>query len=347
MATPATRGRGAASLAEPPEFGAMAEVAEGILWLRLPLPYQLDHVNIYLIEEAEGWAVIDTGISDDRTREIWQAVLAGPLRGSRLSRLVVTHHHPDHMGLAGWMVDSFGLPLHMTLTEFLMGKYLGTSPGAISGAFQHRHYARHGAPPEQAQVVVQRGHNYLGRITGLPDTFQTLEPGRVLDIGGRRFTILTGGGHSPDQAMLYCAEEALFLAADQIIERISPNVSVLAAEPAANPLGAFIASLQRIQQQVVPDALTLPGHRLPLTNPHQRADELIAHHMARCDQLRQGLRGGALSVAELTPLLFPRALDPHQLSFAFSETLAHVNFMLETGDLTAAETDGVLRLRAA
>lgn len=339
--------RGAHVLTQAPDFGTTTEIADGILWLRLPLPYQLDHVNIFLVEDSDGWAVIDTGISDDRTREIWDAVLAGPLRGSRLSRLVVTHHHPDHMGLAGWMVDRFGIPLHMTLTEFLMGKYLGTSPGAVSGAFQHRHYARHGAPPEQAHIVVARGHNYLSRITGLPETFETLEPGRVLNIGGRRFTTLTGGGHSPDQAMLYCADESLFLAADQIIERISPNVSVLAAEPSANPLGAFIASLGQIKQQVAPDALTLSGHRLPLTNPHQRADELIAHHFARCDQVRQAVQDTALSVAELTPVLFPRALDPHQLSFAFSETLAHVNFMLDREELVATETAGVLRMRAA
>ena len=339
--------RDAHVLTQAPDFGTTTEIADGILWLRLPLPYQLDHVNIFLVEDSDGWAVIDTGISDDRTREIWEAVLAGPLRGSRLSRLVVTHHHPDHMGLAGWMVDRFGIPLHMTLTEFLMGKYLGTSPGAVSGAFQHRHYARHGAPPEQAQIVVARGHNYLSRITGLPETFETLEPGRMLNIGGRRFTTLTGGGHSPDQAMLYCADESLFLAADQIIERISPNVSVLAAEPSANPLGAFIASLGQIKQQVAPDALTLSGHRLPLTNPHQRADELIAHHFARCDQVRQAVQDTALSVAELTPMLFPRALDPHQLSFAFSETLAHVNFMLDREELVATETAGVLRMRAA
>lgn len=347
MAMPAPGAAPAPPFAEPPAFGELTTVADGILWLRLPLPYQLDHVNIFLIEEADGWAVVDTGISDDITREIWDAVLAGPLRGSRLSRLVITHHHPDHMGLAGWLADRFDLPVHMTQTEYLMGKYLGTSPGAISGAFQHRHYARHGAPPEQAQIVVQRGHNYLGRITGLPDTIQTMEAGRSLTLGGRRFTILTGGGHSPAQAMLYCADQSLFLAADQIIERISPNVSVLAMEPNANPLGAFITSLGRIKGQVAPDALTLSGHRLPLITPHQRADELIAHHIARCGQLLQGLRSEARSVAELTPLLFPRALDPHQLSFAFSETLAHVNYLLDLGELLATETDGVLRLRAA
>lgn len=346
MSLPFQGARRAAAV-EPPAFGTTVEVADGILWLRLPLPYRLDHVNVFLIAESDGWAVVDTGIADDRTRDIWDAVLAGPLRGSRLSRLVITHHHPDHMGLAGWMVDRFDLPVHMTLTEYLMGKYLGTSPGAISGPFQQFHYARHGASPEQAQIVVSRGHEYLSRITGLPDTFQTLEPGRVLTLGGRRFTILTGGGHSPDQAMLYCPEDAIFLAADQILERISPNVSVMALEPDANPLGAYLDSLTRIKQQVAAEALTLPGHRLPLSDPHRRADELIAHHLARCAQLERGLAGSALSVAQLTPLLFPRALDPHQVSFAFSETLAHVNFMLDRGELTATEVEGVLRLRAA
>lgn len=344
MGSSTTRPRYAPPTIAAPEFGATVEVADGILWLRLPLPYQLDHVNIFLVRDHDGWAAIDSGISDDRSREMWEGVMAGPLRGSRLTRLVITHHHPDHMGLAGWLTERFDIPLHMTLTEFLQGNYLSTNPGAISGAFQYAHYARHGASAERAQVVVEQGHHYLSRITGLPDTFQTLEPGRSLDIGGRRFTILTGGGHSPDQAMLYCADEGLFFAADQILERISPNVSVYAMEANADPLGAFIASLEQIKQQVAADALTLTGHRLPLTNPHQRADELITHHMQRCEQILTAVQTGPLTVAELTPVLFPRVTDPHQFSFAFSETLAHVNYLLERDQLTASETAGVLNM---
>lgn len=331
--------------AEAPGFGEMREVAEGILWLRLPLPYQLDHVNIYLLREDAGWAVVDVGINDERSRAIWETVLDGPLRGTPLSRLIITHHHPDHMGLAGWLAERFDIPVHMTFTEFLMGKYYGTSRQAISGSFQYAHYARHGAPPEQAQLVVERGHSYLERISGLPDTILSLEPGGHLDIGGRRWEVQTGGGHSPGQAMLYCRADNIFLAADQVIERISPNVSVMAMEPVANPLGAFLTSLEALRGWVAPDALTLSGHRLPLIDPHRRIAELISHHHDRCDLLERSLSAGSQAVYALTPVLFPRVSDPHQVSFAFSETLAHVNYMIATGRLRADEEGGILRIR--
>lgn len=328
----------------PPGPGEAREVAPGVLWLRFPLPYQLDHVNIYLIEDTNGWAVLDTGIADEPTREIWETVFSKVMRGRKPSRLIVTHHHPDHVGLAGWMAQRFDIPVHMTPTEFLMGKYLGSSRKAIHGEFYVDHYMRHGAPMDQVEQVVSRGHSYLERITELPDWFLTLDPEIALTIGGRNFRIMTGGGHSPDQAMLYCDEEALFFAADQVIERISPNVSVHAMEPENDPLGKFIRSLHQIQREVAEDALTLPGHHRPLTTPHKRAAELVAHHEARCDQLAELVAEQPMSIAEITPKLFTRKMDPHQTSFAFSETHAHVNYMIRMGRLAWVEQGSIWRV---
>lgn len=331
---------------ELPEFGALRQVAEDILWLRLPLPYQLDHVNIYLLREGAGWAAVDVGIYDERTIAMWQSLLAGPLKGTPLTRQVITHHHPDHMGMAGWLAQTHDVPVLMTRTEYLMGKYLGSGPQAISGDFQLAHYERHGASVEEAGVVVQRGHNYLSRISGLPDVYFPLEAGDRLELGGRQFEVLTGGGHSPDQAMLWAAADDLFLPADQVLERISPNVSVFAAEPLADPLGMFLGSLAALSDQISDTALTLPGHRGPLRDPKRRIAELAAHHEERCQQILALLGTGSATVRMLSPQLFPRIKDPHQLSFAFSETLAHVNYMVRTGRLTREEEAGVIRFRA-
>lgn len=331
----------------PPEPSKVVEVAPGVLWLRFPLPFLLDHVNVYMIEDGDGWAMLDTGIGDQRTRDIWDAAFAGPLKGFRLNRVILSHHHPDHMGLAGWIARRFDIPIYMTLTEFLMGKFLGSGTNATSGKFHADFYARHGLPPGQVGSLISRGHRYLEIITPLPDTFRTLTPEAPLDIGGRRFHVHTGGGHSPDQAMLSCREENLFFCADQIMEHISPNVSVHAMEPDANPLGRFIGSLNEIQEVVASDALTLPGHHLPLRLPHCRARELIDHHNARCDRLDRLVAAGSISVAAVTPKLFDRKLDEHQVTFAFSETLAHANYMVAEGRLLWVEESGTLKLSVA
>ena len=317
--------------ADAPAPGEVIEVAPGVLWLRFPLPFLLDHVNVYLIEDGDGWAMLDTGIGDEKTREIWRAAFSGPLKGFRLTRVILTHHHPDHMGLAGWISRRLDIPIHMTLTEFLMGKFLGSGESATRGDFYARFYRRHGLSEAQVNNLIQRGHQYLESITPLPDTFLTLTPDTDLDLSGRRFRVLTGGGHSPEQAMLWSPDEAIFLASDQIIEHISPNVSVHAMEPEANPLGQFIASLNDLADMIPPETLTLPGHRLPLRNAGDRARELIAHHDQRCDQLARIIGAEALTVADIAPRLFERKLDAHQMTFALTETLAHANYMVAEG----------------
>lgn len=329
---------------EAPEAGEAIEVAPGIMWLRFPLPFLLNHVNVYLIEDGDGWALVDTGIGDEKTREIWRAAFAGPLKGFRLNRMILTHHHPDHMGLAGWISRRLDIPVYMTLTEFLMGKFLASGESATRGEFYAEFYKRHGLTDSQVKDLIERGHMYLETITPLPDTFHTLTDGASLDLGGRNFKVITGGGHSPDQAMLWCSDESIFLSADQIIEHISPNVAVHAMEPDADPLGCFITSLTALAETIPPDTLTLPGHRLPLRQAGQRAMELVEHHNQRCDQLAGIVGDGALTIADIAPHLFNRKLDEHQMTFALTETLAHANYMVAQGRLYWTG-DEVQRLR--
>jgi len=329
---------------KPPAPGQAIEVAPGILWVRLALPYRLDHVNVYLIEDGAGWAVIDTGLDNEPTRAAWEALLAGPLAGRVLTRILVTHYHPDHIGLAGWLCERFGLPLLMSQTEYLVSLAIHLDPAALNAEPYLSFYRSHGLDAGTTERLLTGGHRYLRMISGLPRTFRRLIAGETLPIGARTFEVLTGGGHAPEQVMLYCRAENLILCADQVLARISPNISVQAMDPEGDPLGIYLRSLASLKRDVPPDVLVLPGHNLPFVGLHARIDELAAHHEARCRAIEDACRRAPQTAAELVPVVFRRVIDdPHQMGFAFSEVLAHVNYMLRETRLapTADKGNGV------
>jgi glyoxylase-like metal-dependent hydrolase (beta-lactamase superfamily II) len=325
-----------------PVEGEVIEVAPGILWTRFSLPFLLNHVNVYLIEDHGGWAAVDTGLGTDQTKAAWDALLAGPLRGARLSRIICTHFHPDHIGLVGWLTERFGIELHMPRTEYLQSLAIQHRAFAANRNF----YETHGLSAEATDTVTTRGHFYLRQVTGLPTQFNRLHAGGAIRIGGRDFAVLTGGGHAPEQAMLHCAADNIFLSADQVLTRISPNISVDAMEPESDPLGEYLASLASLRNTIPADVLVLPGHHVPFTGLHARAAELAQHHAERCGMIADACRAAPHSAAELVPVVFKRALDAHQTSFAFSEIVAHVNYMRNRGELQQfTDTDGAKRVR--
>ncbi len=332
----------------PPSPGELVPISPGVQWLRLPLPYRLNHVNIYLIEDDDGWAVLDTGLATESCRTAWDMVLAGPLAGQRLTRMIVTHYHPDHVGLAGWLSNRFDLPLSMPRPEYLYSLALQYAPGDLGADTYRPFYRRHGLSPEVTELVLSRGHEYLRRTTGVPTTYHRIQHGDTLRIGARDFQLITGGGHALEQAMLLRQQEGLFFAADQVIARISPNVSVHAMEPDLDALGIYLRSLRSLRETVPEDLLVLPGHGLPFFGLHARLDELIEHHAQRCGLIADACRDRPLSVAEIVPYVFHRALDEHQTGFAFGEVLAHVNHMLGLGSLVLqTDTEGIDRYKSA
>jgi glyoxylase-like metal-dependent hydrolase (beta-lactamase superfamily II) len=325
--------------AAPPGPGEAFEVAPGVLWARVPLPFRLDHVNIYFLDDGDGWAVIDTGIDSENARAAWSALLAGPLAGRRLTRLIVTHMHPDHIGLAGWLTEKFEIPLLTSQTAYIECLNLSLAPGRLQASVYRDFYLRNGLDEPTTALIATMGHDYLGMVAPLPPTFQRLTAGDRLMIGGRRFDVLAGDGHAPEQLMLFNGEDKTFLAADQALAKISPNVSVSAMSPRDDPLGLYLRSLAALKAGLPADALALPGHQLPFYGLHERIDELTMHHEARCAALLEACRARPHRPAELLPVLFTRKLDPHQMGFAFSELLAHVNYLVDRQALAWIERD--------
>ena len=326
-------------IAAPPAPGEVSRIAPGVLWFRLKLPFALNHVNIYLLEDDDGWLVLDTGIATDDCRAGWDAILSGPLKGERLSRMVVTHFHPDHVGLAGWLHERFRLKLTMPRTEYLYHLMAAHGRGDMYHAAHSSFYLGHGLSPEMTNAILGRGLNYLQLVSGVPASYDRIAHGDDLPVGGRMFQTLTGGGHALEQAMLHQPGDRLLFAADQVIARISPNVSVHPVEPNENPLGDYLRDLASLRASVAEDVLVLPGHGLPFHGLHTRIDELTAHHAQRCAAIAAACVNEPQSAAALVPLLFDRALDAHQTGFAFGEVLAHVNYMVDLGELSRDQTD--------
>jgi glyoxylase-like metal-dependent hydrolase (beta-lactamase superfamily II) len=334
--------------ATPPAPTETIEVRPGIFWARLALPFRLDHVNIYFVEDGDGLAVIDTGIDNAASRAAWDALISGPLKGRKLTRLVSTHFHPDHIGLAGWLCERFDLKLAMSQTEYLMMLNIRLDPSALKSEPYRSFYRSHGLGEASTEILLGNGLAYLRMVATPPKTFVRLMAEETLTIGSRKFEVMTGGGHSPEHVMLYAAADNVLLGGDQILAKISPNVSVEAMDPDGDPLGIYLRSLDRLKRTLPEDVLVLPGHNLPFVGLPMRADELIAHHEARCMAIVEACRNAPQTVAELVPVIFGRKIDdPHQLVFAFGEALAHVNLMVRAGRIKTAESKGGVALEAA
>lgn len=310
------------------------------MWLRLPLPFALDHVNVWLLADGAGWTLVDTGYGDEATRAIWERVLAG----RPLTRLIVTHFHPDHAGLAGWLAARAEVPLAMSRNEWLTTRWL-----ALDGSEQllesaDAHYAAAGLSRELRQRLRARGNAYRRGVTLPPASFSRLAAGDAVMIGGVCWRLIIGEGHAPEQVTLWSAEHNLLLAADQLLPRISPVVGVWPVQPEADPLGDFQRSLERYAA-LPEDVLVLPAHDRPYRGLHARRRQLAEHHAGRLARVASLCRTPR-TTAEVMDGLFAANLDLHQRGFALAETLAHLNRLLAEGRVARWREAGVWRWRS-
>ncbi len=316
--------------------GATLEVAPGVYWIRMPLPFALDHINLWLLRDQldgqEGWTIIDCGITNDLTKSCWESIFANHLQGLPILRVLVTHMHPDHIGLAHYLCERWQVGLWISMSDFLMAQWLrskeggaaiGSAPGSGGTA---DHYARHGLQhAEDLERIRSRADYYSRLVPEVPKRYRRIMDGDHIQIGKRDWIVSMGYGHAPEHATLYCATLGIFISGDMVLPRISTNVSVYDADPDANPLDLYLRSIDR-WRSLPAETLVLPSHGKPFVGLHERIEQLHEHHRARLSETVMACQEPQTAY-EIVPVLFRRPLDNHQLSFAMGEAIAHLNYL--------------------
>lgn len=321
-----------------PAPGEAMEAAPGIYWVRMPLPFQLDHINLWLLEEDDGWTVVDTGVSSDEVMDLWRQVFATGLKGKPITRLVVTHLHPDHVGLAGWFTREWGIDLQMSRTDFLMCRNLVLDTGREAPKAALDFYRAAGFSERGLESYAKRFGNFGERVSPLPEIFRRLKAGDEMNIGGRRWQVVIGSGHAPEHVSLYCEEAKILISGDQVLPRISSNVSVHPTEAYENPLEDWLESCHRIRATLPADLLVLPAHNEPFYGLHTRMTQLIEGHEEGLSKLYD-LLAEPKRVIDVFPALFRRKIGPEVFFMATGESIAHLNCLLGRGKATVERNE--------
>lgn len=316
-----------------PGPGQVREIVPGVLWLRMPLPMALDHINLYLLEDHDGWWIVDTGIAIGQTQELWEQVFAEHLQGKPVKAVISTHYHPDHTGMAGWLCEKWRVPFYMTQGEYLSGlSFSRTTPDHFSWTSE-QFLQRGGYSPQQIETSRQRFGGFGPYIKPMPTAYRRLVDGGALKINGRRWRVVVGKGHSPEHACLYCGALNILISGDQVIPKITSNISVMGTEPDANPLKQWFKSHDKFLEALPDDALVLPAHNAPFYGLHERLRFLTEHHKEHLLALEEACLSGSPTAMDLLPVLFKRELDDSHLGLALGECIAHLNFLHQRGQL--------------
>jgi glyoxylase-like metal-dependent hydrolase (beta-lactamase superfamily II) len=321
-----------------PDNGETMAVADGVSWLRMPLPWRLGHINLWLLRDGRDCVIVDTGIGEDTCRDTWEDVFAGELKDANVSDVVVTHMHPDHAGCAGWLVDRLDTEFWMTREEYLMCRVLMTDTNADVPGAALRFY--HAAGFSDEQLATFKAHfGMFGKfVSDMPRSYRRLRDRERPDFDGGAWEILIGRGHSPEHACLFDAERNVLIAGDQLLPAISPNVSVWPTEPGANPLGDFFDSIDMLEARLPEDVLVLPAHGPPFRGAHVRLEALRKEHTDKLNVLLDN-SGSPRRAADTFDDLFGRAIDDGNRVMATGEALAHLHYLVENGDMVADVDD--------
>ena len=319
----------------PPPPGEAIRVAEGIYWIRMPLPFALDHINLWILADGDGWTLVDTGYGVAATHALWERHFAETMQGRKVKRIVVTHFHPDHVGCCAWLHDKTGAPVWMTNGEYLSahaaaGDFAGFDIENSAALFVAHGLAR--ARPDFMEAQQARRRSYQRGVPTVPTRFNRLMEHDEIVIGTRTWRIITAFGHAPEHACLYSADDNILISGDQVLPRITTNVGVWGNQPEGNPLKLFLASMDKFRP-LPADTLVLPSHDRVFTGLHVRLDQLRDHHQLRLDELAAAL-DTPKTAAEILPVLFRRPLDQHQLVFAIGEAIAHLHYLWHEGRVT-------------
>lgn len=310
-----------------PAPGEAVEVAPGVLWLRMPLPMGPTHINVWALTDGDGWTLIDTGMQTVEAAAAWQSAFAGALGGRPVRRVICTHMHPDHIGMAGWLTRRFDCRLWISRLEYVTCRMLAADTGRDPPVDALRFYRAAGWNEEAIEDYKARFGGFGKHIYALPDSFRRITDGDEIDIGGRIWRAVVGRGHSPEHLCLHCPELALLISGDQVLPRISSNVSVFPTEPEADPLADWLASLTDICRRVPDDVLVLPSHNEPFRGLHARLEQLGAGHEDLLGRLQDALRQPKRAV-DVFDVMFHRPVGLSLLTLATGEALAHLNCLI-------------------
>jgi len=329
-----------------PAEGELIALADGVAWARLPIPGSLRHINVWILDDRDGVALVDTGLDIPPCREAWEALFEGPLAGRPVSRVICTHFHPDHIGLAGWLTDRFGVPLWMTRGEWLFGRMLASDVRDVPPAEATAYWRAAGWDEARIEAEAAKGWGrFASVISPIPVSFIRIQEGDRLSVGNRSWRVLIGSGHCPEHACLIDDEAGLMIAGDQVLPRITSNVSLSLSEPEADPLGEWLDSIQKLKG--LPDSLlVLPSHGEPFTGLHARLDALANGHRDRLDALHARLAEPRRAV-DCFGTLFARQIEDNMLGLATGEALAHLRRLEVEGRAAREARDGVFWYSAA
>jgi glyoxylase-like metal-dependent hydrolase (beta-lactamase superfamily II) len=329
-----------------PAPGTVHEIAPGLRWLRMGLPFALDHINLWLVRDGDGWTAIDCGIANDATRAAWENVFASALDGLPIVRVIATHCHPDHVGLSDWLCTRWNAPLWMTTGEYAFARMMSASLPGVDGTAMLPHFRSHGlSDPEMLEKLQGRKSYYPTLVPAVPAAYRRIQDGQQIRIGETTWRVITGFGHAPEHASLYCETLNILISGDMVLPRISTNVSVFAVEPEASPVQLYLDSLEKYRG-LPDDTLVLPSHGKPFRGLHTRIRQLQDHHRERLAEVVDAC-ATPRSAMDIVPIMFRRPLDSHQLTFALGEALAHLHKLWYDGILHRdTGADGVIRFRA-
>jgi len=330
-----------------PATGTTLEVAPGVRWLRMGLPFALNHINLWLLEDVRvaddgsiehGWTIVDCGIASDATRDAWELIFANELRGLPVWRVIVTHCHPDHVGLSAWLCERWQVPMYMTVGEYGFARMMAAGLPGADGPSMLPHFQQHGLVDEAMIAQLTSRQNYYPTLVpDVPQSFIRLEASRPVMIGTHHWQVIIGTGHSPEHAALYCADLRVLISGDMVLPRISTNTSVFAVEPESDAVGNFLDSIQKFS--ALPEqTLVLPSHGKPFRGLHTRIAQLAGHHADRLAEVKAAC-ATPQSAADIVPIMFRRELDAHQLTFAMGEALAHLHRLWYAGELRRYRDD--------
>ena len=323
-----------------PGEGELIALADGVGWARLPMPGSLKHINVWALDDGEDVALVDTGIDLPPSRAGWEALFGGPLAGRRVTRVICTHFHPDHIGLAGWLTERFDAPLWMTRDEWLFARMLTSDVRDAPPREALAYWRAAGWSEERIAAESAKGWGrFASLVTPVPVSFVRMQDGDVLRIGAREWRVVVGSGHCPEHACLVDQDGGLMIAGDQVLPRITSNVSLSLSEPEADPLGDWLASIEKLKT-LPSDLLVLPSHGEPFTGLHARLDALAHGHRDRLDALHAHLTEPRRAV-DCFPVLFGRAIDDSLIGLATGEALAHLRHLEVEGRAFREVRDGV------